>query len=123
MSFQIIILSIYTILKIKKIKGEVIIICKNHIIQTPNKYFFIKHHNILHFLQYFPEKIQYIILTKTKLSRLKSDKMFAKKHLNEIRLLTLNEMKEIFPKSKNITKDFLECQGRLQQTILKLMAY
>ena len=49
--------------------------------------------------------------------------MFAKKHLNEIRLLTLNEMKEIFPKSKNITKDFLECQGRLQQTILKLMAY
>ena len=26
--------------------------------------------------------------------------MFAKQHLNEIGLLTLNEMKEIFPKSK-----------------------
>jgi len=85
----------------KKIASEILRIGKKHIIQTPNKHFFVEPHYIFPFFQYLPKKIQYKILTKTKLSRLKKwDKKFAKQYVKEIRLLTLNELKEIFPGSK-----------------------
>ena len=88
--------------------GEVLRIGKNHIIQTPNKYFFIEPHYIIPFFQFYPKKIQFEILTKTRLSRLKKwDKKFAKQYLEEIRLLTLKEMKEIFPGSKIFKEKFL----------------
>ena len=92
----------------KKMAVEVLRIGKNHIIQTPNKYFFIEPHYIIPFFQFYPKKIQFEILTKTKLSRLKKwDKKFAKQYLEEIRLLTLKEMKEIFPASKIYKEKFL----------------
>ena len=72
----------------KKIASEILRIGKKHIIQTPNKYFFIEPHYIFPFFQYLPSKIQYKILTKTKLSRLRKwDKKFARQYLKEIRLL------------------------------------
>ena len=47
-----------------------------------------------------PKKIKYVILTKTNLSRLKKwNKKFAKQYLDEIRLLSLWEIKKIFPNS------------------------
>ena len=75
--------------------------------KTPNKYFFVEPHYIFPFFQYLPSKIQYKILTKTKLSRLRKwDKKFARQYLKEIRLLTLNELKEIFPGSKIYQEKF-----------------
>ena len=91
----------------KKIASEILRIGKKHIIQTPNKYFFVEPHYIFPFFQYLPSKIQYKILTKTKLSRLRKwDKKFARQYLKEIRLLTLNELKEIFPGSKIYQEKF-----------------
>ena len=91
----------------KKMASEILRIGKKHIIQTPNKYFFIEPHYMFPFFQYLPSKIQYKILTKTKLSRLRKwDKKFARQYLKEIRLLTVNEMKEIFPRSKIYQEKF-----------------
>ena len=72
-----------------------------HIIQTPNKYFFIEPHYLLPFFQYLPKYFQFKILTKTKISRLKKwDEEFAKQYIEEIRLLSVLEFKKIFPNSK-----------------------
>lgn len=91
----------------KKMASEILRIGKKHIIQTPNKYFFIEPHYMFPFFRYLPSKIQYKILTKTKLSRLRKwDKKFARQYLKEIRLLTVNEMKEIFPRSKIYQEKF-----------------
>jgi len=85
----------------KKMANEVIRIGKKHIIQTPNKYFFIEPHYLFPFFQFLPNSIKYLILTKTKLSRLKKwDEYFAHQYINEIRLLNLKEMKILFPESK-----------------------
>ena len=92
----------------KKMASEVQRVGKKHIVQTPNKLFFIEPHYLLPFFQFLPKKYRYIILTKTNLSRLKKwDKKFAKQYLNEIRLLSLWEMKKIFPNSKIYFEKFL----------------
>jgi hypothetical protein len=47
-----------------------------------------------------PKKLVYFILTQTKLSRLqKWEKAAAKQYLEEIRLITAPEMKDLFPNS------------------------
>ncbi len=85
----------------KKMSSEVQRVGKKHFIQTPNKHFFIEAHYVLPFFQYLPKKLQYPILTKTPLSRgRKWNKEFAKQYVDEIRLLSLAEMKAIFPLSQ-----------------------
>jgi len=92
----------------KKMASEIIRVGKKYIVQTPNKYFFIEPHYLLPFFNIVPEKIKYLILTKTKLSRLKKwDKNFAKQYIKEIRLLSEKEMKTLFPKSKIYFEKFL----------------
>lgn len=92
----------------KKMASEVIRVGKKYIIQTPNKFFFIEPHYLLPFFQFFPKKLKYQILTKTKLSRLKKwDKHFAKQYIDEIRLMTLNEIKSLFPNCKVHYEKFL----------------
>ena len=92
----------------KKMAFEVLRIGKKHIIQTPNKKFFIEPHYLLPFFQFIPKKLQFTILTKTKLSRLKTwDKKFANKYLDEIRLMTKKEVNEIFPNSSIYFENFL----------------
>ena len=92
----------------KKMANEVTRIGKKHIIQTPNKYFFIEPHYLFPFFQFLPNSIKYLILTKTKLSRLKKwKKNFAKQYINEIRLLNLKEMKNLFPESNVYYENFL----------------
>lgn len=87
---------------------EVLRIGKKHIIQTPNKYFFIEPHYIIPFFQFIPKKIQLKILTKTKISRLKKwDEKFAKQYVNEIRLMKQKELNEIFPNSNIYYEKFL----------------
>ena len=92
----------------KKMAGEVLRIGKNHIIQTPNKYFFIEPHYMIPFFQFLPKKIQFKILTKTRFSRLKKwDEQLARNYTEEIRLMTQKELKEIFPKSNIFYEKFL----------------
>jgi len=92
----------------KKMASEIIRIGQKYIVQTPNKYFFLEPHYLLPFFQFIPDKLKYLILTKTKLSRLKKwDKNFAKQYIKEIRLLSLKEMKVLFPNSKIYFEKFL----------------
>lgn len=91
-----------------KMASEIIRVGQKYIVQTPNKYFFLEPHYLLPFFQFIPDKLKYLILTKTKLSRLKKwDKNFAKQYIKEIRLLSLKEMKELFPNSKIYFEKFL----------------
>ena len=92
----------------KKMASEIIRVGKKYIVQTPNKYFFLEPHYLLPFFDIIPKKLKYLILTKTKLSRLKKwDKNFAKQYIKEIRLLSEKEMKTLFPKSKIYFEKFL----------------
>ena len=92
----------------KKMASEIMRVGQKYIVQTPNKYFFIEPHYLLPFFNIVPEKLKYLILTKTKLSRLKKwDKNFAKQYIKEIRLLSEKEMKTLFPKSKIYFEKFL----------------
>lgn len=84
-----------------KMASEVKRVGNYHFIQTPNKYFPIEPHYVLPFFQYLPDSIKYFILTKTPLSRMaRWDKDFARQYINEIRLLSEQEMRELFPGSK-----------------------
>lgn len=92
----------------KKMASEIIRVGQKHIVQTPNKYFFLEPHYLLPFFQFIPDKLKYLILTKTKLSRLKKwDKKFASQYIEEIRLLSLKEIKVFFPSSKIYFEKFL----------------
>jgi hypothetical protein len=92
----------------KKMASEIIRVGQKHIVQTPNKYFFIEPHYLLPFLQFTPDKLKFLLLTKTKLSRLKKwNKKFASQYIEEIRLLSLKEMKVLFPNSKIYFEKFL----------------
>ena len=92
----------------KKMASEIIRVGQKYIVQTPNKYFFLEPHYLLPFFQFIPDKLKYLILTKTKMSRLKTwDKNFAKQYIKEIRLLSLKEMKLLFPNSKIYFEKFL----------------
>ena len=91
-----------------KMASEIIRVGQKHIVQTPNKKFFMEPHYLLPFFQFLPKKLQYKILTKTKLSRLKKwDKKFAKQYIEEIKLLDLKEMKILFADSKIYYEKFM----------------
>lgn len=92
----------------RKMADEIQRVGRYHFIQTPNKYFFIEPHYLLPFFQFVPRKTAYQVLTKTKLSRGKKwDPNFANAYLDEIRLLSLREMKHLFPKSKVLKEKFV----------------
>lgn len=77
-------------------------------IQTPNKHFPIEAHYVLPFVQYFPKNWTYNILTKTKLSRgLRWKPEDAQQYLDEIRLLSIKEMKSLFPMSNIYLEKFM----------------
>lgn len=99
---------LYTFDAQQKMSNEVQRVGKKHFIQTPNKHFFVEAHYILPFFQYLPKKVQYPILTKTPLSRgRKWDKEFAAQYVAEIRLLSISEMRKIFPASHIYKEKFL----------------
>ena len=83
-----------------KMAKEILRVGKKHFIQTPSKYFFMEPHYLLPYFNFCPEGLKFFILTKTKLSRLRKwNSSFAKQYIEEIRLLSLKEMKELFPES------------------------
>ena len=91
-----------------RMASEIIRVGKKYIVQTPNKYFFLEPHYLFPFFQFIPDKLKYLILTKTKISRLKKwDKKFASQYIKEIRLLSFKEMKILFPNSKIYFEKFV----------------
>jgi predicted SAM-dependent methyltransferase len=91
---------LYTKENQQKMANEIIRVGKKHFIQTPNRYFPVEAHYALPFAQYLPKDLVYFFLTKTKLSRLqKWDPKDAQQYLDEIRLLDLREMQQLFPNS------------------------
>lgn len=98
----------------RKMAQEIIRVGKYFYVQTPNKHFFIEPHYVLPFFQYLPSRIKFFILTRTCLSRRKRwDIAEAKQYIDEIRLLSFKEMKELFPgadfyleKFSGMTKSF-----------------
>lgn len=69
----------------------------HYFIQTPNKFFFMEPHYLLPYFQFFPDKLKYFILTRTKLSRgHKWSADYARQYLDEIRLISHGEMKVLF---------------------------
>ena len=91
-----------------KMAEEIRRVGKNYYVQTPNKHFIIEAHYMLPFIQYLGKNTQYFILTKTPLSRMhRWDKTHARNYTNEIRLLTLKEMQELFPQASMFKEKFL----------------
>ena len=91
-----------------KMAEEIRRIGKKYFVQTPNKYFFIEPHYALPFFQFMPQAFVYLVLTKTKLSRMHQwDPEYAQSYLNEIRLLSLKEMKQLFPGGKVYIEKFM----------------
>lgn len=91
---------LYTLENQQKMADEIRRVGKYHFIQTPNKHFPVEAHYALPFAQYMPKKWVHFILTRTKLSRLQKWKTEdAKQYLEEIRLITEPELRDLFPKS------------------------
>ncbi len=81
-----------------KMAKEAMRVGKFYYVQTPNKYFIIEPHYLLPFFQFLPNKLQYLILTKTKFSRMKKwNPERAQNYIDEIRLLSKAEMLALFP--------------------------
>ncbi|MEB2773737.1 methyltransferase domain-containing protein [Algoriphagus sp. D3-2-R+10] len=99
---------LYTWENQQKMANEIMRVGKKHFIQTPNRTFPIEAHYAIPFAQYLPHNLLYFFLTKTKLSRLqKWDPKDAQQYLDEIRLLDLKEMQQLFPNSKMYQEKFM----------------
>lgn len=99
---------LYTWENQQKMANEIIRVGKKYFVQTPYRHFFLEPHYALPFVQYLPKKLTHFLLTKTKLSRGSNwNPKDAQQYLDEIRLLTLGEMKELFPGTKIYKEKFL----------------
>lgn len=99
---------LYTIDNQKAMAAEVVRVGKYHFVQTPNKYFPVEPHYVLPFFDPLPAALKYTILTKTSLSRLKKwDEQDARQYVDEIRLLSFREFKEMFPDSMMYKEMFM----------------
>lgn len=112
----------------KKMADEIIRVGTYHYVQTPNKYFIIEPHYLIPFFQFIPKRIRFWILTKTRLSRFRKwPKKNAQQYLDEIVLLSENDMRKFFPSSRIwkekffwMTKSFTAHNLEITQTNDKL---
>lgn len=99
---------LYTFDNQQKMASEIRRVGHKYFVQTPNKYFFFEPHYALPFFQFMPAPFVYFVLTKTKLSRLhRWDPQQARSYVEEIRLLSITEMKRLFPEGKVYREKFL----------------
>ncbi len=99
---------LYTFENQKKMKSECVRVGKYHFIQTPNKYFFMEPHFRLPFFNFFPKRLALTILTRTPFSHGKKwEAEKASQWLNEIRLLSKGELRQLFLDSSIYTEKFL----------------
>jgi 2-polyprenyl-3-methyl-5-hydroxy-6-metoxy-1,4-benzoquinol methylase len=99
---------LYTFENQEKMAKEIQRVGHKYFVQTPNKYFFFEPHYALPFFQFMPSSLVYFVLTKTKLSRMQRwEPQQARSYVEEIRLLSLNEMKQLFRSAKVYREKFL----------------
>jgi hypothetical protein len=85
----------------KKMADEVMRVGKCHFIQTPNYYFPLEPHFLFPCFQFLSKPIRTSLIHRFHLGHIprKRSKNDARLIVDEIRLLTINEMKELFPQS------------------------
>lgn len=88
----------------QKMANEIERVGKNYFIQTPNYWFPIEPHFVLPLFQYMPQSIRVLLLIITGKYR---DKKVAKLRVKEIKLLSIRQMKKLFPDSKIYLEKFL----------------
>ena len=100
--------------------NEVQRVGNNYYIQTPNKYFFIEPHYLLPFFQFLPRMAKLFILSKTRLSR--GNKLSverAQDKVAEIQLLSLKDMKHLFPGANIFKEKFMGMNKSLTAYLIK----
>ena len=85
-----------------KFAKEIIRLGKNYFVQTPYKHFPIESHSWLPFVQYLPRPI---LINSLKILNL----FWIKKTIPDWNLLTMSDMKKLFPNSKIILDKYLGC--------------
>lgn len=105
--------------------AEVKRVGKCYFIQTPNYWFPLEPHWLFPFFQYLPYRIRVSLTQNFSLGHIKRcpDKAAAEKQVSEIKLLTLKEMKRLFPESEiyfeqffGLTKSFVAWQFPAQES-------
>ncbi len=91
----------------KQFANEIKRIAKSYFIQTPNKHFPLEQHFLFPFFQYLPKKLKLFIGLRWKYSTVYiGGKDYLKHEIENIRLLTKNELKELFPDAIIIKEKF-----------------
>lgn len=92
---------LYTKENQRKMASEAMRVGKYYFIQTPNYYFPLEPHFLFPGFQFLPKTIRASLIKRFKLGHItrKKSKAEARQIVEEIRLLTLNEVKDLFPNS------------------------
>ena len=92
-----------------KMANEVQRVGRNYFIQVPNYWFPIEPHFVFPFFQYLPKVLRVKLLTSFSLGHCKkiNDKIIAKDKVEEIKLLTIQQMKVLFPGCKIYLDKFI----------------
>jgi predicted SAM-dependent methyltransferase len=91
-----------------KMPNEAMRVARYFFIQTPNRYFPIDPHFKFPFFQFLPKSVQVFLQTKTSLiNGTKYNRAYAEEIVNEIRLLSKEEMLKMFPLCNLYTERFL----------------
>ena len=100
---------LFTWEKQKLMAAEIRRVGKRYFVQTPNYWFPIEPHWNLPFFQYFPISVRVFITYKIGFGNVgkQKDKNIALNRVKEVRLLTLHEMKNLFPEGKVYKERFL----------------
>ena len=100
---------LFTLENQKKMAEEAMRVGKNYYIQTPNYYFPIEPHWLFPFFQFLPVKVRVFLTKNFDLGNYKKSRNIADAHerVMEIKLLTVNKMKKIFPNGKVYRERFL----------------
>ncbi len=93
----------------QKMAAEVLRVSKWHFIQTPNYWFPIEPHWVFPCFQYLPKKLQIWLTQHFSLGHIPQQKDLdkAKEQVAEIKLLTKQEMRSLFPHSSIYNEQFL----------------
>lgn len=92
-----------------KFSSELMRISKSYFVQTPYKYFPLEPHYITPFIHWLPNRPQKMLVRNFTIRGLltRPTEIEVYKMVNELRLLTIREMKTLFPNSELIFENFL----------------
>lgn len=93
----------------KKMASEMLRTGKNFFLQTPNRYFFMEPHFIMPYFQFYPRWLRVLLLQHFRLGFVPrtQSKEEAQKVVDSVRLLTLRELRVLFPGAKIEKEKFL----------------